>query len=238
MNNSLIQTIKSNIQAWDEVRNTNLALPFLTSGYGICLKYQDYQNWKANSPQSIHCYLGINELELEFYMVDNVTDNQESYQVGNNLLIKPFIRRINPNSLPPGSTGFSPIHFVNNGISSQEAETRVMQWILSSQSWFQDQRNKLNSSNPGLGIVQVFTIPFSDLEELFDNNSNSNNQLDVYAMMALKDYGGNHDYNLELILAHVEQFNNPTPSNVKVFQDVTQPHPPFSLAGSGFKLLS
>lgn len=235
-----LQSIRSNITAWDGLRNNKVAISFLTSGFGFCIKKSDFQSWldlKPNTnPSFIHCYLGINGLELEFYLVDDVSDTAEQYLLGQSLFVKEFVRRIDPNSLPPGQAeSFKPIKFANNGIGVDQAEDRVMRWILSSQFWFQDQMEKVANNN-GDGVLQVITIPFQDLQSLFQDSDS-----DVYAMFAMKDYNDpnhNYGYNLELILAHVVDVDSPIPVNVRAFQDVTQPHPPFSLATAAFNLLT
>ncbi|MFK8046016.1 MAG: hypothetical protein AB8B72_11010 [Crocinitomicaceae bacterium] len=240
---SSVLEIKEKISTWNELRNTPAALPMLTAGFGFKIQYSEYQNWynpedpNSETPHDIRCYFGVEELGMRFYIIDNLHDHEGQHNPGVNLFEKSFVRVLESPSIP-GEGPFNLNKLVSNQISSQKCGERVLNWILSAGSWLEYQLGQLpNSAIPAelddIGIPRVVTIPFTDLSVLFGNS-----QEDVYVMLALKDYGGNNGYNLELILSHVQDIESPSPV-VNSFHDVTQPHPPFTLAANlHFSLLS
>ncbi len=226
-----VAKIKGNINTWNEVRNTNMALNFLTSGYGFVIELEDYQNWKKNSPDSIHCYFGVSEFELKFYLVDNVTDKNQSYELGVNLFEKEFTRSFNTAGVKT-TEDFKPVTIsCIDQISKTEAEQRILNWMLGSKNWFKDQmqKNKIGKSE----LLRLITIPFEDVETLFTNSDQT-----VFAITALKNFNI-YGYNLEFILTRELELGGTKTSDTSVtelFMDVSQPHPPFTMS-SGFNLL-
>ncbi len=223
--NNKITKIKTNINTWNEVRNTNIALNFLTSGNGFPIEFEDYQHWKNNNPTTLHCYFGVDEFELKFYLVDDVTDKNQSYEVGKTLVVKEFTRSFTTLAVK-NNQEFKPITLSGSDeISKAEAEERILNWILGSKSWFIDQQNKNKSS-----ILRLITIPFEDLDALFNSATET-----ALAIMALKNFE-EVGYNIELILTHEIQPEKDKTVLMESFYDVSQPRPPFTIT-SGFNLL-
>ena len=223
--------IKANINTWDEIRNTSISLNFLTSGYGFTISYEDYQNWSVTKPTALNCYFGVDEFELKFYIVDNVTDQNQSYQLGVNLLEKEFTRSFNTAATKTDAP-FTPVTLANNDqITKSEAEQRLLNWMLGAKNWFKDQQKAIKIGSPG--ILRLMTIPFKDVSTLF-----SSSQENVFALTALKKFEV-FGYNIEFILTREMELNEgqpPKSGDNELFMDVTQPHPPFSLS-SDFNLL-
>ncbi|SHJ62702.1 hypothetical protein [Aquimarina spongiae] len=223
--------IKANINTWNEIRNTSIALNFLTSGYGFTVSFEDYQNWSTNNPTTLNCYFGVDEFELKFYIVDNVTDQNQSYQIGINLLEKEFTRSFNTTATKT-NTAFKRVALsCNDQISKSEAEQRILNWMLGAKNWFKDQQQAIKSGSSGL--LRLMTIPFEDLSTLFGSS-----QENVFVLTALNNFDI-FGYNLEFILTREIELNEgetQKSGDNELFMDVSQPHPPFSLS-SDFNLL-
>ncbi|WP_109302500.1 hypothetical protein [Aquimarina sp. AU474] len=227
-----VAKIKANINTWNELRNTNIALNFLTSGYGFAIEHEDYINWKKNSPDSIHCYFGVDEFELKFYVIDNVSDTNQSYELGVNLFEKEFTRSFNTAGVKT-TKEFKPLAIsCSDQICKSDAEQRILNWMLGSKNWFKDQVQKNKSGNGEL--LRLITVPFEDVETLFTNSDQT-----VFVMTALKKFDV-YGYNLEFILTRELELSSTRtqdPSGTELFMDVSQPHPPFSIIDQGFNLL-
>lgn len=237
---TLLNPVLADIENWNLVRNTPIALNFLTSGTGFTIHKLDYEKWKIHNPTYIHCYFAINQFELQFYLIDDSSDKTNNGIVGQNLLKKDFTRT----SFTQEVDTFVPFQFNPiTSLSPTEAKERIVNWSLSSETWFEHQITKSRE------ILRVILIPFHDLQELFDNNTN-----DIFVFFALKNYAEllksegllasdsiEARYNIELILSQM----NPeltdrevTNSNTQEYRDVTFPSPPFIRDFTGFNLLS
>lgn len=239
-----ITTIKHSVDVWTEVKNTDMALTLLTSGTGFDIARYEFEKWElinAITPVShIYVYMAVMETEMSFWLVDSVSDGLaveaiensggqhvdlgQFYRLSENTFLKWFTK--SPISLPviPGKKKIPTID-----INQQIALSRNLRWDLYSNIWFSQKKVDGN-------IVQVFQVPYSDLQTLF--NLQAMRSVDV--LFALKDFEPNTSCNdtietlqdVELILS-----SRPLDESVsKVFADVTCPCPPFC-RGKKFGLL-
>lgn len=231
---SNLTTIKGNIQRWAEIRNEKAAINFLTSGNGFLISDKDFEHWEPHNPETINCYLGVDEnKKLKIYLVDNITDEQQEYELGVNLFEKKFQEYFE--ELP-----MTPRGIIHSSLEPTEADSRITNWVLCANAWFnhkQSLRQEEETLQQG-EMVQVFTIPFSDLQELFVNQ----NLEALKATFGLKYYETEviEGYDIEVILAKTE-FNNDPEAGVSLvkesFADLSVPYPPGSTINKGFNLL-
>ncbi len=227
-----IEIIKENIQNWTDARNQTSAINFLTSGNGFVITLHDYNNWEEIQPDTINCYLAINEdNKLVVYLVDNITDEEENYSIGENLFEKNFEEYFD--NLPDNTS--SPLR---TNLPPSEADSRITNWVLCSNSWFKHKEKLREEAIPAGQMVQLFTIPFSDLHELFVVR----NFEALKATFALKYYENEviEGYDIEVILAKTE-FNNDPEAGISLvkesFADLSTGYPPANMAGKFFNLL-
>lgn len=221
--NAEIDKIRLSIDYWNQIRSTDVALSFLTSGYGFTLEYEDFKNWETQNPENLHCYLGIRDLNLEFYLVDDVTDRKQNYVMGKTLVRKDFIRSL--------ATGPSTASDTVGNMPEQEADKRIVSWILSSKSWFESQKKQ--RKKPGHGeLLRLITLPFADLKKLM----NTGDRTELIAILALKNFqtAEYNGYNVELILTRTQILTGQDQYtfSYQAYEDVSQPRPPFSVDGS------
>ncbi len=250
--NKEILKIREGIYKWDQIRNTDLALNFLTSGIGFSIDKDSYESWKSledsvngETIKNIHVYIGVMEFETTFFLVDSLTDargktDPEVYILNRNLFTKGFTKNMSygfsvnqklkkvPNILFPEVSD-------PRAITEKEALERLLKWMLYSDVWFESrQKSKPSGEEPFPGVLKCMTIPFSDLDYLFSDAGTE----EVYAFFALReaDLHGKPLDVLELILCN-QTFNSEGYAvSVKHFADVTRPRPPFSLTDGDFNL--
>ncbi|MAN27701.1 MULTISPECIES: hypothetical protein [Mesonia] len=231
-----LTTIKENIQNWNLNRNGKNAIKFLNSGNGFLISENDFKNWSEikPTPNNINCYLAINKNnDFVIYLVDDITDSSGNYTVGVNLFEKRFEEYFD--NLPGLSNSL-----LKSTLPPSEADSRITNWVLCSNAWIchkQSLRQEKESVEQG-EMVQVFTIPFLDLKDLFINKKFEN----LKATFALKYYETKEvqGYDMEVILAKTD-FNNDPEAGVSLvkesFADTSHPHPPYSLTPNKFNLL-
>lgn len=241
-----ISTIKHSVDVWTEVRQTSLALTLLTSGTGFSITQYEFEKWlsiNAVHPiEEIYVYLAVMETEMAFWLVDSYSDAQAVaaiegshgqpidlslyYRICENTFLKWYTKSPELLSLHP--EGGSIPHL---DLGKDVALSRNLRWNLYSNLWFQ-QKQMMGTET----IVQVFQLPFSDLETLFSLPD----MLSVDVLFALKDYEPSGTCNQgETMVQDVELILSSRPSNEdieKVFADVTCPCPPFC-RGKKFGLL-
>ena len=226
-----IETIKSNINTWNDIRNSDLGLKFLTSGYAIELSREEFDKWnlrlKDKKGISIHLYIGVSQDEIAFYLVDSETDKTGTYSIGDNLFIKAFTRTIE------GVSGDKDIQ--NIAIDESLAINRIFKWFFSASQWFYKQTAKSPLYDEG-GVVRVFTIPFNDYQQCFQSDESK-----ALMLFGLRNYfkDGKHYYDeIEvLVCSESEGLIVNTKNESLQFADVTTPRPPFSTDGQGLNLL-
>ena len=174
------QKLKKIISTWNGIRNSPAALPLLTAGFGFKIQHNEYLNWynpddsNTEMPADIRCYFGIENMEMEFYIVDDLHDHDGQQIPEVNLFKKSFVRVLENPSMPGGGR-FNPNKLVSHQISSQECGERVLNWILSAGSWLEYQlellpKNASPSELDDIGIPRVVTIPFTDINALFEQS--------------------------------------------------------------------
>ena len=232
-----LTTIKENIQNWNLNRNGKNAIKFLNSGNGFLISENDFKNWSEikTTPNNINCYLAINKNnDFVIYLVDDITDSSGNYTVGVNLFEKRFEEYFD--NLPGLSNSL-----LKSTLPPSEADSRITNWVLCSNAWIchkQSLRQEKESVEQG-EMVQVFTIPFLDLKDLFINKKFEN----LKATFALKYYETKEvqGYDMEVILAKTD-FNNDPEAGVSLvkesFADMSEPYPPNSMFKRNFNLLS
>jgi len=228
-----VKDIQRNIESWNNLRNTKTAISYLTSGNGFLITEREFGRWEENNPEQLHCYLGVDaDNHLNIYLVDNVTDERQNYVVGENLIIKDFIPYFN--ELPISNSE------VQSSLKPTIADSRITTWLLCSNNWVNHKQvMRQDKTTVALGeMVQVFTLPFSDLKDLFaDENIES-----LKATFALKYYETDalKGYEIEIILAKTA-FNTTSLTEVSLvketFADKTSPYPPFPFESNQFNLL-
>ena len=245
-----IQKIKESIQKWEQIRNTDLGLNFLTSGIGFRIEKKEFQKWldleeKNGEISNIHLYIGIVEFEMVFYLVDSSTEkngfhNPDDYKVNENLFIKEITKNISSSidMSPVPHIQFSEVQATNK-ITEQEVMKRIFKWYLFGTTWFNNDRKKnMNvakiNNQEYQGVLKCMTIPFSDLKYLFGKYS----QETLFCFFGLREEAAQYTQQnatntdiIELILCTGETTNNTIDNSVQntveSFADVTRPSPPF-----------
>ncbi|PKH49394.1 hypothetical protein CXF68_01245 [Tenacibaculum sp. Bg11-29] len=202
-----IDIVKKSIRKWDQIRNTELGLTFLTSGAGFEVKRKEYNSWKnvieeegykskrGNKPlPCVHLYIGVLEFETVFYLIDSISDakligsNSCKNILGKTLFYKNFTKEFLEGgdeedlSMELGSIGLRD----EDGISDHCAAKRAFKWFLFSNKWAYKKINAMNkpeNKHKKSEVVRVFTIPWGDFETLF-NESEKNK---VFLFFGLND---------------------------------------------------
>ena len=237
---SNLTTIKENIQKWNLNRNGKNAIKFLNSGNGFSISKSDFNFWYGikPAPSNINCYLAVNEEDkFIIYLVDNVTDENEKYKTtgkDKNVFEKRFEEYFD--NLPANPRPF----LLKSNLPPSEADSRITNWVLCSNAWVchkESLRQEKESVEQG-EMVQIFTIPFSDLQDLFINR----NFEALKATFALKYYETEvvQGYDMEVILAKTD-FNNDPKAGVSLvkesFADMSTGYPPYPIFAGRFNLL-
>ncbi|WP_338791994.1 hypothetical protein [Bernardetia sp. MNP-M8] len=222
-----ILQVKLAIAKWGQINNTTLGLDYLTSGTGFEISREEYNKWlqiqkdTQKTIDSIHVYLGIWGMQFVFFLVDSVSDENENYEIGENLFMKSFVPSLD---FSPPSDDIVSIPSVE--LPEAEAMKRSLRWQLYSKLWFKNSQTQYASMPTANGILKAMTVPFVDLSNIFDNTK-SEQLYSFFGIQEDKDYGNI----IELILC-----DKPIPVNGKLatpkfFMDVTKPIPPFSPSG-------
>ncbi|MBW2961906.1 hypothetical protein [Mesonia aestuariivivens] len=229
-----LDVIKANIQRWNTIRNSEKSINYLTSGCGFSISLKDFNNWNYHKPEFINCYLAIDEKDkFQLFLVDNLSDQKQNYSDGN-LIVKDFEKFFPQN---PKSNG----HLINASLTTNEGDQRITTWTLCAKDWVahkQALRNNKQTITQG-EMVQVFTIPFSDLKDLFSDKSTES----LKATFALKPFESEEikSYELEIILAKTE-IENKSLTEVSLvretFADMSIGYPPNKISKNKFNLLS
>lgn len=244
-----IDIVKKSLKRWNEIRKTELGLTFLTSGYGFEIQKSEYDKWekikenatdKKQEEVCIHMYIGILEFEIVFYLIDSISDENNDYRIGETLFYKNFTKE----NLEVKSTNndLKEYEIPDVKIEDNKAVSRAFKWFMFSNKWA---HNKLKTiankeENEESGIVRVFTIPFNDFTETLKVSNKAflyfglNNKMKVNGKKSNKD-------EIEVLLSSENGFlpNEPKSEldkNVNESEDVTSPHPPFSIKDKDFNL--
>ncbi|HLP55508.1 MAG TPA: hypothetical protein VK151_10785 [Fluviicola sp.] len=148
---------------------------------------------------------------MKFVVVDNVTDAEEDINFDNVF--------VNNYTYGKTDTVLATIPGPPNNISIQEALERVFRWLMNKTGWVH------HAVTVRDGMFQGFTIPFSDLIDLFESTKGD----DIYVLIGMKDDGS-----ADLILwSDTMSFLDP-----RSVADVSCAIPPFGAVGEeGYQLL-
>lgn len=235
-----INIIKQSIKKWNEIRHTQLGLKFLTSGSGFEIKRSEYNKWeeiKNNTTEKeektyVHLYIGVLEFETVFYLIDSISDKKKDYRVDETLFYKNFTKE-NIEKESEKNEGIKEVV-----IEDTEAAARAFKWFFSSNEWAH-KKLKESPKNDESGIVRVFTIPFQDFENIFEDKANNK----AYFFFGIKkmEIKKKKENEIEVILCSEKGFlHKKSSSNKKSLgeaEDVTTPRPPYSIEGYGLNLL-
>ncbi|MEO2059750.1 MAG: hypothetical protein ABGW76_06690 [Mesonia sp.] len=229
-----LDLVKENINRWNLTRNNKNAISYLTSGSGFLITAEDFKNWSHLDPEFINCYLAIDKMNnFKIYLADNITDENQEYLLGKNLFEKGFQEYFDESFLNQKGT-------INSNLTPTEADSRIATWVLCANAWVNHKealRQDERSAESG-EMVPVFTIPFSDLRELFSDK----NLASLKATFALKfeETEAQSSYEIEIILAKTE-FQSKSLSEVSLvketFADMSKGYPPSKTATNQFNLL-
>ena len=229
-----LKDVRFNIEKWNLIRNEKFSIRYLSSGNGFLISVEDFRNWEPLNPEFINCYLAIDENEdFKIYLVDNISDENQKYQLDENLFEKDFQEYFNEPLFDFKGT-------INSSLTPTKADHRIATWVLCANAWVNHKQslrqNKLSVESGEM--VQVFTLPFEDLKELFsDENLES-----LKATFALKfeETETQSSYEIEIILAKTE-FQSRSLTEVSLvretFADMSKGYPPSKTANNQFNLL-
>jgi len=216
-----LSIIKKSIQRWNQVRNTELGLTFLTSGFGFEVYRSEYEQWQkivGDAKASIHLYIGILEFETVFFVIDSISDAKGDYRLNENLFYKSFTKDHKKNA----SSRFQAF---NGGLPETEAMQRTFKWFSDADAWF---AKKMNYTGREQSLIaRAFTIPYEDLDLIFSTKETSKTLL----FFGLKDYYDDkkllYKDEIEVLLCSETHGFTGYKDN-RQFADVTTPIPPFS----------
>ncbi len=223
MCSQLIQ-IKENIKKWNQIKKIDIAISFLTSGTGFTISRENYNVWKGiigeeDSNSTLNCYFGVDEFEMEVYLIDSISDRDKNYS-DENLIEKELIKSIETITQNHKSNKkFSPITFKNvDNLSNKKAEQRILSWVLSSKEWFKSQLNNYD-------LPTLITIPFNDLKQAFHGTHQ-----EIAVVFALKEFEQLERLDIELIIIKPDSpVQESTTNEYIAMYDVSKPRPPFTI---------
>jgi hypothetical protein len=224
---SIISDASQAIQLWNEERSNPIAvINFFNQGAYFKIDRSDYLIWKNKNPEFIHAYLGLVQnpgevnFSLSLFSVDSITDKEP---VENNE--GKFEANIKENVYELSVISEPTLNLVDNSdntpesISPIEGMMRTVQWSLHKDLWMNQQED----------LVQVFEIPFLDLNVLFDDEEADY----IIVSPALKEQEENNTFTIDLVLwgynAEGVTWNKP--------MDLIRPRPPFKKK-SNYQLLN
>jgi hypothetical protein len=197
------------INAWTGIiTNPDQLLANLNQGYSFVIDRSQFNTWnRISGVDTIHAYPAIFNGVMTFVVVDNVTDANPNIDF-NNVFTCAY-------TYGKTDTVLANIQGPPNNISIEDALERVFRWLMNKNGW-------VNNTNR---MFQGFTIPFSDLTNLFASTVGD----EIYVLIGMKDDG-----TTDLILwSDTVSFLDP-----RSVADVSCSIPPFGSEGEGaFQLL-
>lgn len=231
-----IETIKENIQHWNEIRNKPIGYNLLNAGLGISLLKKEFEYWNAirlkqgidEEAFNIHVYLGVADAKMCFYLVDSYSDAEENYEPNQAIIEKTFTGT-SSSEVVLIEDGAS-INTSQNSISHQAAHARYLAWTTAGSQWF-------DATSQNQAIVQVFTIPFIDFKTIFEQEEPQN----AFLFFGLTDTTSEEiPYEQQIEIMVTNQQTGETGINFDQnhpFEDVSIPYPPFAPTPGVFNLL-
>ncbi len=156
-----VEEIKKATNEWSKVRTSpETVLTYLKQGACFKIEKLYYEQWKKNSPENFHIYLGIFSGALKFILIDSESDKDPAAHE-DSIFVSGYLPGLNITE-----EGFIDKAFDGN-IKVIDALKKVMQWNVFVNSWVY---NKVNTT---YGIFQAFKVSFSDLVSQFEKTTNA-----------------------------------------------------------------
>lgn len=163
---------KDAIVAWNNTRsNANSLLTHLTEGSYFEITRAMYNSWTENTPDYVHAYLGLGISEddsLGFMLIDSECDKSPGTVTAENISYAPYSEGFDElQGIPEFSNEENP----DSNISVLASLERSFRWMMNRKQFIIDAANNAGENS---GIFQVFQIPMSDLDSIFnDPDANS-----------------------------------------------------------------
>ncbi|ASK29992.1 hypothetical protein CEY12_07670 [Chryseobacterium sp. T16E-39] len=188
-------------------------LGYLNQGTHFSVSGKEINQWKINLGSSddkrIHAYLGIDEGQLKFFLIDSESDKTADFS---GIIVKEFTRD-SPNVTVQNTTNLE----VDPPITSESAINRNFRWNMYCTTWLKAQKTE--------PFVQVTSIPFADYERLGLQDSQS-----CTSFFGLTDDTENgasvFAYHIEIITVKNLTINEMS----KTAENYSTPRPPFTAA--------
>lgn len=230
-----LQTIKMHIENWNRVRNDDAGLQYLTAGFGFEISRGDYVQLGNLSPNStLNVYIGIgDEDETVFYILDADLDANSSATeetVLSHLLTKKFTKE----NIAPDQGSQDIMDLL---VNETEGMKRAFKWFLFSNVWFRRKQTEYEEAPRGakdqFGVVRVFSLPYIDLKNLFDDPERSFHSVFIFpGIKDLVDDGVDKSHQeIELLVAGVDYSESDSEWHELdiMLEDVAIPKPPFPI---------
>lgn len=220
-----ISQISSCISNWNQIRNTENGFNLITSGTTIAIKKEQFDNLKSENSESVHLYIGAEEVSpgnydpiffltaCEYDDPNQIMNHTDKIQVAR--FKKPPFFSV-PNDM---KTVFPAI-----------AWERAFKWTLYQTNWFEE--NRVSNT-----IVRLFNIPTVSLSSIFDSENTS----EVLLFFGIKLFNSQENpdyddtYNIEIILSDSVADAYALPN---MYENVTTPCPPYSCGNNGLLLIA
>jgi hypothetical protein len=216
-----IENIYQSIKKWktliDSYKSGNNAteseiLGYLNQGTHFSVFGNEVTQWKNKlenaDPKRIHAYLGIDNNQLKFFLIDSKSDQEADFS---GIFIKEFTREspedkvqntTNQEILPP--------------ITSESAINRNFRWNMYNTSWLEAQKTE--------PFVQAISIPFEDYERLNLSATECCTCFFGLTDEAMKDTS-DFAYHIEIITVKDLSINEMS----KTAENYSTPRPPFTI---------
>lgn len=166
------------LQKWNQERSdVGAAMGYLNNGVGFEIDRTIYDSMTTDSPTEVHAYLGVVESGLWLFLIDDVQDaGTPSKDVIFPVQYLPALS--SSTNIPHFSSGDDPTHL----ISVTSGLERSFRWHLQRYDWLNNHVNATYEPDLGEGIFQAFTIPFSDLHDIFSADSNNEKAVVLFGL--------------------------------------------------------
>lgn len=231
-----ISVARNEIKSWKEGfmgRREELA-DQLKKNIGIKIDRAQYEIWKnVGNVEYLHIYMGLEMPSEEpvFYLVDNLSDQNEAYS---NTLYKTsmtVLRTIDFDDLTNNETlSYTPEQEVILGTN------KALRWLLFSNRWFREREEDT--------FVCVFRMSFESVRAVFETAVHGENTERALLFFAISDYtDGEESYaneiDLRIMSLQKNQEDNYSKFTTNTFRNITAPYPPFGItSANNFNLLS
>lgn len=219
-----LETLKTNLNYWNEVRNTPIGFELLNSGMVIEVTRANYLKLFSKNSQYLHLYIGVEKGlpkdNLGFYLIAEEYDNIDS--------IEEHLDKIIPLSFKQAPYFSSPSQsnqnlYMQTRILDCEAWSRAFRWSLFKKDWFTD----FSSQE---AIVKAFRIPNDSLIDIFKEQENCALLFFGIANFTPNNMNNNtigSSYNIDIVVCNsvTHEFELPF-----AYSNLTTPCPPYHCA--------